>query len=641
MGDRKACHNCRRRRLRCDRSLPACLKCTARDETCHGYGQLFRWVNTKPTLERRQPGHSRGITLSSPTRNDSLMQTQEHRRQSPSEVRLHRGIEGIELGVALADPLTQDLSTSSRYYMYYYISRFCQDLVVHDSAEIGVNPFRELIPMSQRYSYLQHIVVAVSAIHYHYAIKHSSQAPSSSAARLALIDALRSRQEAIKELIAILSRPRDPSPDTTDQAEQDALLATVLFFVNYALIDSGKDGWRDHLSAAGVLLSAHCLSPIPLLIGTEDESPIRTSSVSSSDSLSLSSLIQATPRSHELTLDPSIRSMSACDFVASDTVSYFIWNYALDSLLPSSSSAPPASSWPPYATSHIPSSPPDYALQPADWDISRVMRILSRTEANSYHSCPAELMGIVLRVARLTHARKGRFKLRDIIGCEDPTDAYISLLREAQDFDVQAWALNISAHHAFAKGTLGTPIAEQELSLRHHIAATYRAAVCLYILLVAPDLPAKITKRQHQQQRHSATPPLRSQPLSSDDPNRLPYLPTTEDLATTILQQLSFVPKTSPFFKFTTWPVFLTGMHASTEPRRAWVTDRLSQMRDLCPWGMLTSAMETLVEIWALRDGGEGLSGVGGDQDGEDLRVLGGADWLARLEGLKIDCLIV
>lgn len=40
----KACHNCRRQRLRCDRSYPHCNKCIAAGRECLGYGKLFRWT---------------------------------------------------------------------------------------------------------------------------------------------------------------------------------------------------------------------------------------------------------------------------------------------------------------------------------------------------------------------------------------------------------------------------------------------------------------------------------------------------------------------------------------------------------------------------------------------------------------------
>lgn len=41
---KKACHNCRRRRLRCDRSLPHCHKCTNAGQECLGYETLFIWT---------------------------------------------------------------------------------------------------------------------------------------------------------------------------------------------------------------------------------------------------------------------------------------------------------------------------------------------------------------------------------------------------------------------------------------------------------------------------------------------------------------------------------------------------------------------------------------------------------------------
>lgn len=40
----KPCHNCRRRRLRCDRLVPHCSKCEAKGVECLGYGQLFQWT---------------------------------------------------------------------------------------------------------------------------------------------------------------------------------------------------------------------------------------------------------------------------------------------------------------------------------------------------------------------------------------------------------------------------------------------------------------------------------------------------------------------------------------------------------------------------------------------------------------------
>lgn len=50
------CHNCRRRRLRCDRAIPACQKCTEFGQECLGYGNLFRWVGAVASHGKRA-GH--------------------------------------------------------------------------------------------------------------------------------------------------------------------------------------------------------------------------------------------------------------------------------------------------------------------------------------------------------------------------------------------------------------------------------------------------------------------------------------------------------------------------------------------------------------------------------------------------------
>ncbi|PHH59275.1 hypothetical protein CDD81_3511 [Ophiocordyceps australis] len=42
----KPCHNCRRRRLRCDRSWPSCHKCAGSGQECLGYGRVFVWAQT-------------------------------------------------------------------------------------------------------------------------------------------------------------------------------------------------------------------------------------------------------------------------------------------------------------------------------------------------------------------------------------------------------------------------------------------------------------------------------------------------------------------------------------------------------------------------------------------------------------------
>ncbi|KAI1109372.1 fungal-specific transcription factor domain-containing protein [Nemania sp. NC0429] len=643
MTEHKPCHNCRRRRLRCDRSVPACYKCSKTGQRCLGYGKVYRWVGSDSLIgqgEQRQ-----GASSTNSVGSDGWLQGRGRGRGPFENGTLSKQRHGPQqtLNIFLADPLLQDLSRSSRYYLSYFASRFCQDLVVHDSAERGTNPFRELIPLSQTYSYLQHIIIAVSAVHYYHSIKYATSkiAEHSRVAQNALIDALRARHDAIRELRAIIQERQSRHHEAESKADQDAMLATILFFVNFTLIDSGK-GWKDHLTAAGRLLSVYSPLTAPLFhAGEGDQLQLQRDSISSSPSTPDPAPFWPPETSPAFLEGPPPR-LTACDYIASDTIAYSIWNCAVESLVPSSPS-PPSS---PSQATDVSSSPAtttttlDRAAHPLMWDVPQVLKLLSRTEANSYHSCPAYLMSIVLRTAQITQSLRTRGAPATAATAQ--MNAYISLLAEAEAFDVEGWAAGVSTHIV---GLLGATNA-QELRLRCHIAATYRAAVCLYILLVAPGLPAEVRRRRRR--RHDGA----SQGSEGDTaaalplPLPLPTLPTTADLAATIAQRLSLIPKTSPLFKYTVWPIFLTGVDAAEPAHRRWVIDRLCAMRDLCPWSMMTAAMETLAEIWKLRDATTAARDTGvlrsSDGGGSNVDVdEDGGDWLARLEGLKIECLIV
>jgi hypothetical protein len=87
-----ACHNCRRQRLKCDQTLPGCLKCIKRGQECLGYQKLFRWESGMASR-----GKLAGVT------SQDLLCT--------------RG--KVSLPKCLADPLIQDLSGTSRRYLLY------------------------------------------------------------------------------------------------------------------------------------------------------------------------------------------------------------------------------------------------------------------------------------------------------------------------------------------------------------------------------------------------------------------------------------------------------------------------------------------------------------------------------------------
>ncbi|KAI1815120.1 fungal-specific transcription factor domain-containing protein [Poronia punctata] len=634
MSERKACHNCRRRRLRCDRSVPTCYKCAKTGQECLGYGQLYRWVDSEKTVGS-QVGHGRSITpavsATSYSSSAGAICDVDRRTRSYHEESDALGLLGDDqlikpFVVSIADPLLQDLDASSRRYMSYFSFRFCQDLVIHDSAELGTNPFRELIPMSQTYPYLQQIIIAVSAVHYYNTLSNNTTSLKTTVysplARAALIDALNARQKAIRGLITIIQQKQTGKEESRgrqqqkqQQADQDALLATVLFFVNFTLIDSGREDWKGHLTAAGRLLSYHGLSTLsfahvadknymysgPFSTFTHGTTTVRPPITTSEE--------EAATYEYQQQGMIDQQPLTACDYVASDTIAYLIWNCAIGTLVSSSSSSSHQHRQPSPSSSPDKNQTPDFdfSTQILTWDVTKVLKILSRTEANSYHSCPTLLMGIVLRASRITQYLKLKLNHHSHHYSSSPqtmTKEYLTLLHEASTFNIDTWASGVSTHVIGILRITAESDQDELLKVRRHIAATYRAAVCLYILLVAPHL---------------------SSLLPTTSPTITIPIPSSEELVSSILHHLSFIPKTSAIFKFTVWPLFLTGVDAVSDIHRSRVSERLRAMRDICPWNLLTSAIETLREIWKLRD--------------EMLEAE--QDWLSRLRGLKIDCLIV
>ncbi|KAK8109910.1 hypothetical protein PG999_008047 [Apiospora kogelbergensis] len=533
-----SCHNCRRNRKRCDRSVPTCNKCSSTGQDCLGYGKLLRWAGG--AAARGRLAGNKAYTLSGENKQNAIV-TFRPQRTKPLQ---SEGDSILGITPSLRDPLFQDLDNPTRKYLCYFGVRFCQDLVVHDSYQLAWNPFRDLIPISSSYSFLRHIIVAASALHYYNAGCHSaSSRVHQTVSRDALIDALRARQKAIQGLQIVLERHRLAPNDGSLAHERDAVLATVLFFVNFALIDSGKGEWRAHMKAAGSLIAAHVADSLnqdrlaadaPRLL--EDESP---NTENNQDSFSLSAL-SAALKPGPVQRNPN--SVSIRDYVASDSVAYYIWGCTLDSLI-------------------TPLPGKDTVSAQPEIDPVGMLPILRRTEANSYHSCPTDLLVNILSTARLARS----------IGIEsggNPNSSQMKeglrLLKDAQAFDIEAWASSMCA----ASAELGF-VNKDEINYRTHAAATYRAAACLYVLLATPGLTRYVQKCLFD-------------PELVDD---LPILPTTEDLVSTIFYQLSFIQVDSPLYKFTTWPVFMTGVETTSSERRAWVLSRLQSMWDLCPWG--------------------------------------------------------
>lgn len=511
--------------------------------------------------------------------------------------------------------------------------------------------------MSSRYTFLRPIIIAVSALHYSNLVRRAAPGDKheSAASVSALIHALDARHNAIKALQRLLEGWQQEKAQGAPQVSQrsgpeiDAFLATVVFFINFALIDSGGGGWQAHLGAAGRLL----IPQAAVSAGDYDSQSLVSQSRPMSGFDSCLATLFPDLGSETLSITPdqvlaSPRQLTVRDYVASDAAAYHVWNRTLESLIASG----------PVLAGNDPAQGSSWELDP-----DSLLPILLRTESNCYHSCPAMLMHLMLRTSQLVR----QCRISESLSAQKPTaidymsedtrlSMFMDLLYEAQSFDVELWATEMSARNAVELGAHLSP--EPETALRTQIGAVYRATACLYILLAAPGL-----YRYVERQRDSSNLGGEHQ---QHQQREIPTLPTTSELADLILYKLSMFEPDSPFFKYTTWPVFMTGVEAGpTGNRRAWVMARLGRMYDLCPWGMLKSAMGVLGQIWAARDemavrklekaeaeaSPDGLAGCDGLDDGESSpsRTVEQAemvddddlDWLSRLRRLKIDCLIV
>ena len=134
----KKCHNCRRRRLRCDGSWPTCHKCAATGQDCLGYGRVFIWTqgidahgNLKPSPSGRRPSHGARFDSAVPdfeaastgasTRinNHGPQDFSSRHLSQPHDPAMSDFLKESRLSAAgaLTDPVFQDLDRNSRYYL--------------------------------------------------------------------------------------------------------------------------------------------------------------------------------------------------------------------------------------------------------------------------------------------------------------------------------------------------------------------------------------------------------------------------------------------------------------------------------------------------------------------------------------------
>ncbi|KAK0647190.1 fungal-specific transcription factor domain-containing protein [Cercophora newfieldiana] len=382
----KGCHNCRRRRLRCDRSVPTCLKCSANGDECLGYGTLLRWTNVPAVkgklasqLRSKPPSKQTPLTPSPEPVVKSEAETEEdiisddqslvisHIKRAESPASSRPDLEsGFTLLPGLLDPLFDQTSSISRCYIRHFSTTVCRDLVSID--QDTHNPFRIMVPLIQQYKYLQAIVVATSAMHLA-TMRRYHGLP----AQQETVDAFAAKGKAIRLLRAAI--------ENATPGNQTTILAAIVFFVNLDLIDSGKGVWETHVKAAETLIS---------------------------------SLHRQTRGGQKLNREESSLAPLA-DVIAADCLTYRILGSTI--------------------TGHAVEGFGDQ--HPID-----VLSVLQRAQAHSYHCCPPTIMQTILHASQLcAHGSKletgnddNSLTLRSMLA---------SLFARAREVDVEGWVHSI------------------------------------------------------------------------------------------------------------------------------------------------------------------------------------------------------
>ena len=441
----KACHNCRKRRWRCDRSLPSCQKCLSAGTECLGYGKLFVWnrgvasrgkMMGKGYEEKMEQGRDGGVGSSDREakahhvpaliwETDGPSQQQQHDTdfevvsadfasgiaRMPVQYQDHEMTMTSAVQRPLTDPLVNDLDHNSRYYLYHFATQLCEVMVVYDVP--GQNPIRELIPATSTYPLLLQIIVANSAFHvfnisrnpmgqspyqgepspsvtaYHQAVSRFGGPPATS-----YRDALVAKQQAL----SLLAK----SVTSVNASNIDLILMTILLFVNYALVESGRDKWKVHMDGAVNLIR---------LLG---EPPYLQQPMSRLRQTILSDLLVF--------------------YILGSTFSFT----TLPALIP---------------------------------DTIELEPILRYAETNNYLSCPGPLLRVMLE----------SFALPDTQGSPSATPINIDeqvavLLQRALEFNPAAWS------HEFQRAA---PF--DDINQRFRIASAHRSAVCIYLARVLPS----------------------------------------------------------------------------------------------------------------------------------------------------------
>ena len=227
------CRVCVRRRIRCDRTTPSCLKCMKRSIECPGYGRNLRWANAIAVR-----GRFKGLQYPKDASQDVVPADGLSVPPKSSWIEAAANIAKIAAGAPSASEIEHLVS--------YYSRRIAGNMVWVDST---LNPYRRLVVPKARSSPI--ILLAILAV----SAEHMAPAQPSF-----VVFAPKARDVVVsritQELSRITERLGSEEPrEIFDLETAEWILAAMLILSNYECIGDSSTAWCSHRLGARLLVN--------------------------------------------------------------------------------------------------------------------------------------------------------------------------------------------------------------------------------------------------------------------------------------------------------------------------------------------------------------------------------------------------
>jgi hypothetical protein len=244
------CPTCVRRRIRCDRGLPTCMKCAKKALECPGYGPRLRWANgvaVRGHLRGKQVPHvekpvkANNVPPKEPVSPQSVKSLASDRQAEPSTLAPDPL---VELFPELPDPALR------KQLLDHYDKEIANLMVWIDSDR---NEYRRLvIPLAQEQPVLLLAILAISA--QHLAVTSGQETNFPARARDAAVIMISKQIRQVTGQIAA-------GHDLASQMDPDTavwMLASMLTLANYEMTETegGAMAADSHRQAARTLVNA-------------------------------------------------------------------------------------------------------------------------------------------------------------------------------------------------------------------------------------------------------------------------------------------------------------------------------------------------------------------------------------------------